>query len=67
MKRAYAEQVYRAVENIDCFEVFMDILDGAINQGIDICGMSESDDFIIQLRDLIDDELERRKSVLEEL
>ena len=67
MKREYAEEVYKAVDSINCFEVFMDILDGAINQGIDICGMSESDDFIIELRELADDELERRKSVLEEL
>ena len=45
----------------------MDILESAINQGIDICGMSDTDDFIIELRELADEELERRKSVLEEL
>ena len=65
MKREHANKIAKAVDDIDSFECFADMIDGTINQGIEICGICEDDDFIIRLRKLIDNELDFRKKVLE--
>ena len=65
MTREQAYKIAKAVDDIEAFECFADMIEGTINQGIDICGISEDDDFIIKLRKLIDNELDFRKKVLE--
>ncbi len=67
MTREQANKIAKAVDNIDAFEVFMDMLDGTIQEGIEICGMSEDDIFIQALRKAMDEELNFRKKVLEAL
>lgn len=67
MTREQANKIAKAVDNIDAFEVFMDMLDGTIQEGIEICGMSEDDIFIQALRKAMDNELDFRKKVLEAL
>ena len=65
MTREQANKIAKAVDDIDSFECFADMIEDTINQGIEICGISEDDDFIIRLRKLIDNELDFRKKVLE--
>lgn len=65
MTREQALKIAKAVDDIEAFEGFADIIEGTINRGIEIYGISEDDDFIIKLRKLIDNELDFRKKVLE--
>jgi hypothetical protein len=65
MTREQAHKIADALDDIEVFECFADMIEGTINQGIEICGISEDDDFIIRLRKLIDNELDFRKKVLE--
>lgn len=67
MTREQAVKIAKTLDDIDCFKGFMDTLDGAINEGIEIWGMSEFDEFIIKLRQLIENELKFREQLLEEL
>ena len=65
MTREQANKIAKAVDDIDSFECYADMIEGTINKGIEICGICEDDDFIIRLRKLIDNELDFRKKVLE--
>ena len=65
MTREQANKIAKAVDDIEAFECFADMIEGTINQGIEIYGISEDDEFIIRLRKLIDNELDFRKKVLE--
>ena len=65
MTRDQAHKIAGALDDIEAFECFADMIEGTINQGIEICGVSEDDEFIIRLRKLIDNELDFRKKVLE--
>ena len=65
MTREQAHKIADAVDDIESFECFADMIESIIDQGIEICGISEDDDFIIKLRKLIDNELDFRKKVLE--
>ena len=65
MTREQALKIADALDDIEAFECFADMIKGTINRGIEICGICEDDDFIIRLRKLIDNELDFRKKVLE--
>ena len=65
MTREQAHKIADALDDIEAFECFADMIEGTINKGIEICGICEDDDFIIRLRKLIDNELDFRKKVLE--
>ena len=65
MTREQAHKIANAIDDIESFECFADMIENTIEQGIEICGVSEDDDFIIKLRKLIDNELDFRKKVLE--
>ena len=65
MTREQAHKIASALDDIEAFEGFADIIEGTINRGIEIYGICEDDDFIIRLRKLIDNELDFRKKVLE--
>ena len=65
MTREQALKIADALDDIEAFECFADIIEGTINRGIEIYGIREDDDFIIRLRKLIDNELDFRKKVLE--
>ena len=68
MTREQANKIAKAVDDIEafeCFKGFMDTLDGAIQEGIEIWGMSESDVFIIELRRMMENELKFREQLLE--
>ena len=67
MTREQANKVAKAVDDIDSFECFMDILDGAILQGIEVCGIDPNSLFINKLHELMDTELHFRKVILEEM
>ena len=65
MTREQANKIAKAVDKIEAFEGFADMIENTIDQGIEIYGICEDDDFIIKLRKLIDNELDFRKKVLE--
>ncbi len=65
MTREQAYKIAKAVDNIEAFECFADMIEGTINQGIEICSLDPNDLFITELRKLIDNELDFRKKVLE--
>lgn len=67
MTREQAVKIAKTLDDIDCFKGFMDTLDGAIQEGIEIWGMSENDVFIIELRRMMENELKFREQLLEEL
>lgn len=67
MTREQANKIAKAVDDIDSFECFMDILDGAILQGIEICGINPNSSFINELHKLMDSELHSRKAILEDM
>lgn len=65
MTREQAYKIAKAVDNIEAFECFADMIEGTINQGIEICGLDPDDLFITELRKVLDNELKFRKDVLE--
>ena len=65
MTREQAHKIAKAINNIEDFEGFADMIENTINQGVEIYGISEDDDFIIKMRKLINNELDFRKKVLE--
>ena len=67
MTREQASKIAKTLDDIECFEGFMDTLDIAIKEGIELWGMLESDVFIIELRRMMENELKFRKQLLEEL
>lgn len=67
MTREQANKIAKAVDNIDSFECFADMIENTINQGIEICGLNPNDLFITELRKVLDNELNFRKKVLEEM
>lgn len=65
MTREQANKIAKAVDNIEAFECFADMIKGTIQQGIEICGLDPDDLIIIELRRILDNELKFRKDVLE--
>ena len=65
MTREQATKIAKAVDNIDAFECFADMIENTIQQGIEICGLDPDDLFITELRKVLDNELNFRKKVLE--
>ena len=65
MTREQANKIAKAVDNIEAFEGFADMIENTIDQGIEIYGIRVDDEFIIKLRKLINNELDFRKKVLE--
>ena len=65
MTREKALEASRALDNIDGFEFFMDKIDQAISATEDYVFLSQ--DFKMNLNDLLQAELLRLKNVLEEM
>lgn len=65
MTREQAHKIAKAVDNIEAFECFADMIEGTINQGIEFCGLYPDDLVIIELRKVLDNELKFRKDILE--
>ena len=65
MTREQANKIAKAVDNIEAFECFADMIKGTIQQGIEICDLDPDDLFITELRKVLDNELDFRKKVLE--
>ena len=65
MTREQANKIAKAVDNIDAFECFADMIENTIQQGIEICGLDPDDLFITELHKVLDNELNFRKKVLE--
>ena len=64
MERAKAVQVAKALDSIDSFELFADEIEKVV-QDWDDCFVSS--DFVTRLYALMDEEMAKRKKVLEEL
>lgn len=65
MTRDQATKIACALDQVESFEVFMDIIEQAIMKGEEICG--DLGDFDKKLRALMDEELAYRVKVLEEM
>ena len=65
MTREQANKIAKAVDNIEAFECFADMIEGTIQRGIEIYGLDPDDLFITELRKVLDNELDFRKKVLE--
>ena len=65
MTREQAHKIAKAINNIEAFEGFADMIEDTINQGIEIYGLYPDDLVIIELRKVLDNELKFRKDVLE--
>ena len=65
MTREYAAQVAYALDQVESFEVAMDIMEQALDKAVDVgCDLQGFDE---KVRTLMDEELKRRMSVLESL
>ena len=64
MTREKALEASRALDDIDGFSHFMDKVEQAFNEASDICDMR---DFYCTLMETLENELNRRKKVLEDL
>jgi hypothetical protein len=65
MTREAALAVTKALENIDGFEAMMESIDAAVRDAEEWCNISP--DFKLELENLMQSELMRLKSVLEEM
>lgn len=63
MTREYATKIACALDQVESFEVFMDIVEQAITKGEEICG--DLHGFDEKLRGLMDEELAHRVKILE--
>lgn len=66
MTREFALQVSKALDNLESFEVFMDMIDQVVLRAEDELGI-DLGDFNDKLQDLLTEELERRAHVLEDM
>ena len=65
MTREHAAQVAYALDQVESFEVAMDIIDQALDKAVDVgCDLQGFDD---RVRALMEEELKRRMGVLESL
>ena len=64
MTREKALEASRALDDIDGFSHFMDKVEQAFNEASDICDMR---DFYCTLMETLENELKRRKKLLEDL
>ena len=64
MTREQAFKISKALDDVDSFEVVMDIMESAIIQAEDVADIQ---DFKAELRLMMLKEYERRKKVLEEM
>lgn len=64
MTREQAFRISKALDDVDSFEVVMDIMESAIIQAEDV---TDIQDFKAELRLMMLKEYERRKKVLEEM
>lgn len=65
MTREHAAQVAYALDQVESFEVAMDIMEQALDKAVDVgCNLQGFDE---KVRALMDEELKRRMSVLESL
>ncbi len=64
MTREQAFKISKALDDVDSFEVVMDIMESAIIQAEDV---TDIQDFKAELRLMMLKEYERRKKVLEEM
>lgn len=64
MTREQAFKISKALDDVDSFEVIMDIMESAIIQAEDV---TDIQDFKAELRLMMLKEYERRKKVLEEM
>lgn len=65
MTREHAAQVAYALDQVESFEVAMDIMEQALDKAVDVgCDLQGFDE---KVRALMDEELKRRMSVLESL
>ena len=65
MTREHAAQVAYALDQVESFEVAMDIIEQALDKAVDVgCDLQGFDE---RVRALMDEELKRRMSVLESL
>lgn len=65
MTREHAAQVAYALDQVESFEVAMDIMEQALDKAVDVgCDLQGFDE---KVRALMDEELKRRMSVLENL
>lgn len=65
MTREHAAQVAYALDQVESFEVAMDIIEQALDKAVDMgCDLQGFDE---RVRALMDEELKRRMSVLESL
>ena len=65
MTKEQAHKIAKAVDNIESFEYFIDMIEETIDRGIEIYGIHPDDLVIIELRKILDNELKFRKDVLE--
>lgn len=65
MTREHAAQVAYALDQVESFEVAMDIMEQALDKAVDVgCDLQGFDE---KVRALMEEELKRRMSVLESL
>ena len=66
MTREFATQVSKALDNLESFEVFMDMIDQVVLRAEDELGI-DLGDFNDKLQELLTEEIERRAHVLEDM
>ena len=66
MTREFALQVSKALDNLESFEVFMDMIDQVVLRAEDELGI-DLGDFNDKLQGLLPEELNRRAHVLEDM
>lgn len=66
MTREFASQVSKALDNLESFEVFMDMIDQVVLRAEDELGI-DLGDFNDKLQDLLTEEFNRRAHVLEDM
>ena len=66
MTREFALQVSKALDNLESFEVFMDMIDQVVLRAEDELGI-DLGDFNDKLQDLLAEERNRRAHVLEDM
>ena len=64
MTREFASQVSKALDNLESFEVFMDMIDQAVLRAEDELGI-DLGDFNDKLQGLLTEEFNRRNFILE--
>ena len=66
MTREFASQVSKALDNLESFEVFMDMIDQVVLRAEDELGI-DLGDFNDKLQSLLTEEFNRRAHILEDM